>query len=387
MDERSNSARHVAVYVPSLRGGGAERVMVTLANGFAAQGHRVDLVLTRAEGPYLTEVSDTVRVVDLKKARVLASLLPLVRYLRRERPDAMLSALNHANVVAILARQLARVPTRLLVSERNSLTAISKTGRGWLMRQLMRRAYPLADGVVAVSRAMALELIEDLALDPRKVTAIPNPLDVESIQRLARCRPDHPWFEPGQPPVVLAVGRLEPQKDYVTLLKAVAQLRAQRDVRLIILGEGSQREELGRWIARLDLQGAVELVGFKDNPFGWMAACDLFVLSSRHEGYPNVLVQAMVCGVPIVSTDCPTGPDEILENGRLGLLVPVGDTGALAKAMSESLDCETIPEVKVRASEFASSEKVSQYLIQLLKKPLGAASGLSRLHKDDGDNV
>lgn len=364
------SKRHIAIFVPSLCGGGAERIMVILANGFTARGHRVDLVLTRAEGPYLSEVSDAVRIVNLNKGRVMASLLPLVRYLRRERPDAMLSALNHANIVAILARKMAHVRTRLVVSERNSLVALGHTGRGWVMRQLMRRTYPWADAIVAVSRAMALELVEEIALDPRKVTAIPNPVDVESIQRFARCRPDHPWLEPMQPPVILAVGRLEPQKDYATLLKAFAKLRAQRDVRLIILGEGSQRNELEQMIAELNLHDGVDLVGFKENPFRWMAACDLFVLSSRYEGFPNVLVQAMACGAPVVSTNCQTGPAEILEGGRLGRLVPVGNAAAMAKAMDDSLNCKKIPDVGMRANSFNSSEKIAQYLDQLLNEPL-----------------
>lgn len=336
------SKQHLAIYLPSLRGGGAERVMVTLANGFASRGHRVDLVLARAEGAYLTEVAPAVRVVDLNKGRVLASLLPLARYLRRERPDAILSALNHANIVAILARKIARVPIRLVVSERNSLVSLRGSARGHLFRTLMRWCYPFADLVVSVSRDGARELVSELGLPDRLVMAIPNPVPVEEIKDRASVPPDHPWLAPGSPPVVLAVGRLEAQKDYPTLLRAFTLLRRNRDLRLIILGEGKLRPTLERQIHELGLTAYVALPGFQPNPFAWMAASDLYVMSSRYEGFPNSLVQAMACGARVVSTDCPTGPAEILDDGKWGRLVPVGDAEALARAMAETLD-EAVP--------------------------------------------
>lgn len=359
-------ASHIAVFLPSLRGGGAERVMVTLANGFAERGHRVDLVLTRAEGPYLTEVSKRVQIVDLDRGRVAASLLPLATYLRRERPDAMLSALNHANIIAIMACKLAGVSTRLVVSERNSLTAHSGSlGQGFI-RTLMRWCYPAAHGVIAVSQAMRDELITQLKLPSENVTSIPNPVDLDALNVLAQDRPEHAWFEPGEPPVILAVGRLEAQKDYHTLLEAFLSLRARRDSRLIILGEGSQRMELEKQVSALGLEGSVELVGFKQNPFAWMAACDLFVLSSRHEGFPNVLVQAMACGARIVSTNCPTGPDEILEGGRWGRLVPVGDAEALANAMDEVMADPRPLNVRKRAEAFQGERVINAYEQQLV---------------------
>ncbi|WP_040717319.1 glycosyltransferase [Caenibius tardaugens] len=329
---------HICIFIPSLRGGGAERVMVMLANGFAERGHRVDLVLTSAEGPYLSEVAKRVRIVDLGKRRVLASLLPLARYLRRERPDAMLSALNYANIIAILARKLARTHPRLVVSERSSLSRITPGMAYRIIRFLMGKLYPTADRVVAVSQDMAGELVSELSLPPDQVVAIPNPVDIASLQALSRDRPDHAWFEPGQPPVFLAVGRLDTIKDYPTLLAALSMLRKHREARLIILGEGAERANLEQIIARLDLMDAVDLAGFKDNPFGWMASCNAFVLSSRYEGFPNVLVQAMACGARVISTDCPTGPAEILEHGKWGQLVPVGNTEAMAMAMADTLD-------------------------------------------------
>ncbi|MBT2133569.1 glycosyltransferase [Croceibacterium sp. LX-88] len=334
---------HIAIYVPSLQGGGAERVMVSVANGLASRGHRVDLVLVKAEGPYLSEVSDRVNVVDLGRGRVIASVWPLICYMRRERPDALLSALFHANFVAIVARLFARVRMRLVVSERNSLASL--TGRGSsLILWLMRCLYPRADAIVAVSRGIAEELISELGLAPERVVAIPNPVDVEGIAALAVQRPEHPWLAPDSPPVVVAVGRLEAQKDYPTLLEAFEKVRKRRDVRLVILGEGAFLPELERRIADASLSDTVMLAGFQPNPFGWMAASKAYVLSSVYEGFPNSLIQAMACGVRVVSTNCPTGPDEILEGGKWGTLVPVGDADALADAVVDALDRRTWPD-------------------------------------------
>lgn len=353
--------RHIAIYLPSLRGGGAERVMVNLANGFAARGHRVDLVLVKAEGPYLAEVSDKVNVIDLDRKGALASLWPLRRYLRRERPDAMLSALYHANLIAILARALGGTKTRLVVSERNSLSGLQGGVAGAVFRYLIKHLYRRTDGIVAVSRGIADELVSELGLPPERITAIPNPIDVERIAALASERPVHPWLAPDAPPVILAVGRLERQKDYPTLLAAIAQIRARREMRLIILGEGSLRPQLEQCIAEAGLQDIVMLAGFQSNPFGWMAASKVYVLSSRHEGFPNSLIQAMACGARLVSTNCPTGPDEILEGGKWGRLVPVGDADALALALTEALDDPSPINAQERLKKYQPSAVLSSY--------------------------
>lgn len=350
--------RHIAIFVPTLHGGGAERVMVTLANGFAEMGHRVDLVLTKAEGPYLGEVSDQVRIVDLKRSRVLTSLLPLARYLRRDRPDAMLSALRHANVVAILARILARGRMRLVISERNSLTVHDE---GRFLQAAMRIAYPFSDHVIAVSKGIASQLVLQFGLKEEHVSAIPNPVDMAVISELAHERPRHPWLAPGSPPLILAVGRLSPQKDFHTLLEAFASLRRRLDLRLIILGEGELREDLELKISELDVKGSVQLVGFQPNPYGWMAACQAYVMSSRYEGFPNSLVQAMACGAPVVSTDCPTGPAEILQGGKWGRLVPIGDANALADSLAAALIDSRPPDVRARARDFRSQLIIAEY--------------------------
>lgn len=367
---------HIAIYLPSLRGGGAERAMVTLANGFADRGLKVDLVLVRAEGPYLSEVSPGVRIVDLQSSRVLTSLPGLVRYLRQERPQAMLSALNHANVIAVVARMLARVPIRLVVSERNNVSlsgSSSKNLRSRVVLHMMRWAYRKADGVTAVSGGVADDLANAINLPRNRISVIFNPVVTPELIGKSRMPLEHPWLGEGKPPVILGVGRLTQQKDFATLIRAFAQVRTIRECRLVILGEGELRTELEQLVASLGVQGSVQLPGFADNPFAWMSRVRLFVLSSRWEGLPNVLIQAMACGAAVVSTNCPSGPDEILEGGKWGRLVPVGDVEALAEAMTALLEAprDQLPDVHQRAGDFAQGLAVDGYLQVLGLLPPG----------------
>jgi len=332
--------KRLAILVPGLYGGGAERVMLKLAQGISARGHAVDLVLARAEGPYLAAVPGSVRVVDLRARRMVASLPALVRYLRREEPDALLSVL-HANVVALWARRLAGVGIRVFVSERNSLSSASRHYASDLRMRLApwlkRRFYPWADGIIAVSKGVADELAEITGIPRQRVRVIYNPIVTPELEEQAQMPLEHPWFVPGQAPVILAVGRLTAQKDFVTLIKAFAQLRKTRQARLLILGEGEERPTLEDLVEQLGLEQDISLPGFVSNPYPFMARASAFVLSSRWEGLPGVLIEALYCGAPLVATDCPSGPREILRDGEYGRMVPVGDSVALSRAIEAAL--------------------------------------------------
>lgn len=330
----------LAIFTSDMDGGGAERAMLKLAGGMASHGFHVDLVLRRAEGHYLDEVSDAVHIVDLDAGRVLASLPRLVRYLRRERPAAMLTSLNYVNIVGIWAKRLAGVDTRLVVNEQNTLSLEaphSSRRRHRLVPALAKRFYPWADQIVAVSRGAADDLVRAVGVAPDRIRVVPNPIVTPELRAMAAAPVDHPWFEPGQPPVLLAVGRLSPQKDFETLIRAVALARRHRPVRLLILGEGGERACLEALVADLGLGGAVGLPGWVLNPYPYMVRADAFVLSSRWEGLPSVLIEALFCGVPVIATDCPSGPTEILDGGRHGLLVPVGDADALSRGIGSAL--------------------------------------------------
>jgi glycosyltransferase involved in cell wall biosynthesis len=330
----------LALYLPSLRGGGAERVTVKLAHGLAERGVAVDLVLAKAEGPFLAEARAHARVIDLGARRVIASLPQLVEYFRREKPDTMMSVMGHANIVALWAKRIARVPTRLVISERNTWQADlhSKVSRERVFLLLKRRFYPWADGIVAVSDGVAEQLSRTARLPRGRITVIYNPVVRPQLTNKARQALEDPWLVPNEPPVVLAVGRLTRQKDYPTLLRAFASLRERRQARLLILGEGEVRAELERLVRNMGMEQDVRLPGYIANPYAYMARAGVFVLSSAWEGLPGVLIEAMACGCPVVSTDCPSGPVEILDGGRFGRLVAVGDAPGMATAIALALD-------------------------------------------------
>ena len=361
----------IALFLPNLVGGGAERVMLTLAGRLAAseselcrRGYAVDLVLASASGPYLSQIPAGVRLVDLGASRTLLSLPALARYLRRERPAVLLSALDHANIVALWAKRIARVPTQIVITIHNTVSQemrSAKTLRHRLTLPLARVFFSWAEGIVAVSHGAADDLSRTLGLPRERIQVIYNPVVSEALLEKSRQPLAHPWFAPGAPPVVLSVGRLNAQKDFPTLLRAFAQVRRGQNVRLLILGEGEERGRLEALARELDLGDDVSFPGFVDNPFAYMRRASLYVLSSRFEGLPTVLVEALACGCPVVSTDCPSGPSEILDGGRYGPLVPVGDAPALACAVSSALAAERAEPPHESWKPFVVSQAVQQY--------------------------
>ena len=330
----------IAFFLPAVRGGGAQRVVVNLVQGISERGIPVDLVLAEADGVFLSHLPPAVRLIDLRARRLIGSLRPLAEYLRREQPRVLVSSMSHANLVALWAARLAGRVTPVVVTEHNTMSQANQhenvVSRN-LWPILLRRFYPWASSVVAVSRGAADDLARTSGFPRSQVEVVYNPVITASVMALAREEPGHPWFEPDQPPVILGVGRLTRQKDFPNLIHAFAQLRSRREARLIILGEGEDRAELERLIAELQLTPDVALPGFQ-NAMAYMARSALFVLSSAWEGLPTVLIEALAAGTRVVSTDCPSGPREILQEGRLGALVPVGDPAALARAMDAALD-------------------------------------------------
>lgn len=363
--------RHVALFLPSLAGGGAERMLLHLARGFAEREFRVDLVLARAEGPYLDEIPDDVQLVELEAGKApgyaaLGSLRPLAGYLRHADPAALLSAMSRVNVVAIGAALLARTDARVVVSERNHLSSwVVETDEFGVraLPWLVRFAYPRADGIVPISKGVADDLAATAHLDRDAMTTVYNPVVVPEIEERAAEPVDHEWFADDGPSVVLGVGSLSTQKDFPTLVRAFANVREERDVRLVILGEGDQRERIESVAVEEGVEQDVWLPGFVDNPYRYMRRADVFALSSAWEGFGNVVVEAMACGTPVVSTDCPSGPGEILEGGKIGPLVQVGDDAALADAITSVLaDPPPAELLRDRADDFRYDVIADQYL-------------------------
>lgn len=355
----------IAFFLPSLHGGGAQRVVVNLIQGMVERGLAVDVVLVTAEGAFLDQLPRSVRVVNLRASRMLRSLGPLIGYLRQEQPRVLVSSLTHANLVALWAAKLARRNTPVIVTVHTTHSRGSGTnGRpaGGLRPRLMRAFYPWSARVVAVSRGAAEDLIKTVGIPANQVEVVYNPVITPSLARLVREPVDHPWLAPGQLPVIMGAGRLTRAKDYPTLIRAFAEVRRQRPARLIILGEGEERATLESLVNGLDLSDHVALPGFRNNAPAYMAHSAVFVLSSAWEGLPTVLIEALAAGARVVSTDCPSGPREILQGGRLGSLVPVGDPAAMARGILEALDRPVGPIPIDALTPFTQNAAVDHYL-------------------------
>lgn len=393
--------RIAVFFLPSPLGGGVARVMLNLVGAFARQGYAVDLIVPGgADSAHRLPVPDSVRVVALEAApawrgpmyalsaeydgprallfpHLLAGVfryLPdLVRYLRQERPTVLLSAKTYSNLAALWARQLAGVPTRVVVTEHTSLSheirrCVREGKWPWrLVPRVLRDAYPRADAVVAVSVGVADDLATTTGLPRERIATIYNPVVTPELRQQALGPLDHPWFARDSPPVVLGAGRLIAQKDFPTLLRAFARVRAVRPARLVILGEGDQRRRLEGLARELGIAADVALPGAVQNPFPYMANAAVFVLSSAWEGFSNVTGEALACGCPVVSTNCPSGPSEILDGGAYGPLVPVGDDAALAKAILSVLDDPPDRErLRAQAAKFSVERATDSYLEVLL---------------------
>lgn len=364
--------RKLSLFIPSLNGGGAERVMVSLANGLVRRGIDTDLVLLKSRGVYRSQVDERVRVVDLNQRRTLTSLWALSRYLRREQPDALLSAMNYVNVVAVMARGLSGARTRLFLSEHAHLSrAMDDCGRLLAagLPRAMKLSYRRADGVIAVSGGVADDLAVRLAYPRERITVCHNPIETLELIEKSREPLEHPWFAPGQPPVVIGVGRLSKEKDFPTLIAAFNRLRHDCAARLVILGQGPEAGTLAELVAQSPYSQDILLPGFQTNPYNWMRGAAVFALSSRREGFGNVLVEALACGTPVVSTDCPSGPAEILGHGQWGRLVPVGDAAAMARALKETLEAGQHADGTTRAADFSVDTALDGYLDVLSRQP------------------
>jgi len=332
--------KRVLLFRPTMGEGGADRVTITLLRHLDREKFQLSLVLVKLDGVLLDQVPEDVPVIDLGVSRLRFSWLRLASILRRERPDILLSTSSGGNLVAALAHAIAPDPNRgLVLSERNTFSAVRRERRPrWLpVVEVTRRLYRRANRIIAVSEGVARDLVESLDLPEGLVTAIHNPVVDEDLYEMAEESVDHPWLAEEQP-VLLSVGRLVPQKDYTVLLRAFSRIRKKRRIRLIVLGEGTERRRLERYAQNLGVQHDVDFPGFLKNPFPFMRRCTVYVLSSRFEGLPGALIQAMACGAPVVSTDCPSGPSEIIDSGSSGFLVPVGDAEKLAASIESLLD-------------------------------------------------
>jgi glycosyltransferase involved in cell wall biosynthesis len=358
------NSNKIAFFLPNLAGGGAERVVLNLLKGMSAQDIPLDLVVASTDGPYLEQIPDRVNIVNLNTGGVMKAVPSLSQYLKANRPVVMFSHMKHANVAAILATKLAGTKTKLVVVEHETLSASrSEVLRSKILPTAMKVLYPSADIIVGVSKGVAEDLDTQMGFAPGRVKVVYNPVvDPDLIDR-ATTLLEHEWFQPGSPPVFLGVGRFTVQKDFLNLIDAFAIVRQKTPARLLILGEGDLRGELEASIERHGIKADVSLPGFVQNPYAYMHNSNAFVLSSRWEGLPTVLIEAMACGCQVVATDCPSGPDEILAAGKYGALVPIENSAALAAAMLQTLEHPIDRNLSIERGMYFSHERaVAEYL-------------------------
>jgi glycosyltransferase involved in cell wall biosynthesis len=348
---------------------GVDRNLRNLVPVFAARGVAVDILHIEGHGPHFEQVPEHVRVIELGTAHVNTSLAAVVRYLRRERPDALLADKDKVNRLALAARALARTPTRVGV-RLGIHVSTNLADRGWWERTVqtfsIRHFYPRADTIIVPSDGVADDLAALGRLARERIQVIPNPVVTPQLAALAEQKADHPWFDDADRPVILGLGELSARKDFETLIRAFAIVRRTRPCRLLIAGRGRRQESLRQLADELGVGADIAVPGFVGNPFAYMRQAKLFVNSSRFEGFANVVAEAMAVGVPIVSTDCPSGPRDILGGGRYGALVPVGDAPAMASAIVQMLDQPTPRAVLLGAAErYTVEQSASRYLAAL----------------------
>jgi glycosyltransferase involved in cell wall biosynthesis len=363
---RSNT---ITIFIPNLEGGGAERVIVILANEFVAKGLKVNLLLVKATGPYLSEIDVNVNVISLGASKNIYSLFPLITYLRNNKPEVILSTLSMTNIIAVLAKKLARVNTRVVIREAITASADDRFNKKTIERIIsLLRSWALknADMIIAPSHGVFQDLIQYYGINSQKIKVIYNPIHIKNWFQLSRERNEILNSIPSNIKIILAIGRLTKQKDFVTLIRSFIKVKANSDAVLIILGEGNERNKLESLINENKLNDCVILPGFIVNPFPFLRRADVFVLSSLYEGMPNSLIQAVVFQKQIVSTNCPSGPFEILKGGDYGYLVDIGDPENMALGIERGINAQLNVQTIESTIELYNSDDVSKKYLDVL---------------------
>lgn len=365
-------SKRIFFYTRSLHNGGVDRVVFNLAEEFVARGYDVAIVVDHDNrySPFRDLLPAGVRYLVLDAAGPVARLLKLRRLIRRERPDAVMCAsFGFPNIFAVLVRLIAGVDFHLMLTEHCFPSVDRAAPKPWQSRYwffpIAHFAYPHADSIVAVSQGTGDDLARVINIDRGRVQCIYNPLVSQALLDQSRCPAGHRWFDDAATPVVIAVGRLEAQKNFALLIRAFARVAALRECRLLILGDGSERDRLAALVASLGLADRVEMPGFAPNPHAHVARAAVLVLSSDFESLANVVIEAMAVGTPVIATNCPSGPSEALGDGRYGRLVPVGDEAGLAAAIGDALD-ERAPPVPADWLEQFSTRRVADRYLEVM---------------------
>lgn len=368
-----NKKIRISFFLPSLEGGGTERNVVNLLRNFNKNDYDLFLVLGEKKGVFLKEISQDIPIIDFNANNSLIVFLKLIKYFKKEKPDFFVSAFPHFNIISILARNFSKAKTKIIITEHtppsffpDAVKSIFRKLIACIFLPFLRKIiYPKADRIVCVSQGVAEEF-SNINGAKEKVRVIYNPVAEERIHQLSQEPVKHPWFQNANIPLIISVNRLIKIKDFPTLLSAFVLVLKEQSARLVVLGEGEERQKLEKLSEKLGISENVAFLGFQENPYKFMKRSSVFVLSSKFEGFCNALIETMTCGTPVVSTNCVSGPGEIIENGKSGILVPVSNPQALAEAILKVLNNPSLAhkfsdEGKKRAEYFSVEKSVKEY--------------------------
>lgn len=359
----------IALFFVSFRAGGGERVMVELANGFARDGFDVDICIIKPVGQYKNQVDSRVNIVNLDTGRIIFSLPKLILYLRKERPKIILSLDEYTHIMSLIGTFISRSGTKSFLRVGNMFSVLFdkyKRIRDKMIPIISRNIYKYASGIIANSFGVADDVVKVFRVNRDKIEVINNPKDLNNIKNKSKLDCGHVWLDNKDRPVILFFGRLREQKDLPTLIKAFAKIQKETNSRLLFVGVGREQKRLEDLIKELGLEKEIDFFGFADNPYSFASKADVFISTSLWEGMSNSIIEAMVCGAPIIATDCNSGSREILapdtdplfrmsqgiEYAKYGILVPVGDTNEIANSLKQVLtDSELREKYKQRSLE------------------------------------
>ncbi|MDB5266116.1 MAG: hypothetical protein JWM39_829 [Parcubacteria group bacterium] len=380
----------IALCISAFHAGGGERVMITVANELAARGHSIDLLVLKSVGPYASHVTSSVRVIPLDASRMLFSLPKLVSYLKDQKPNSLMALDEYSHLLSLAARYISKSDTRIVLRVGNMFTEVFKRYegiKGRTLEFLIRRWYRYADGIIAVSQGVKDDIVALTHIASEHVTVIYHPKDIVRIQALAEEPVDFAWIANKTVPVFIASGRLNAQKNFPLLLRAFARVQNDMPSRLIILGAGREEEALRNIVRELRIENEVSFSGYIDNPYAWLAKGTVFVSTSLWEGMPNALIEAMICGLPVISSDCASGPREVLapdtdyrarrtagwEEAEYGILTAVNDEQALVEAMQKLGSDEILRATYAKKGIERGRDFSMETILPAYEKALGAS--------------
>lgn len=371
---------HIAMFLPSLHVGGAERVTVALANAMVNRGLRVDMVLLQAEGAFLNMLHQDVRVLGLNSKRIRNGIVPLWRYMRTESPDVLYAHMYPLTSLAVLANRMAGGHSQIAVVEhtnRQRSNQLFGSGSIKFQRWLIRKTYAKADRRIAVSEDAARGLEAFAGLDPHSVKAVPNAVELSECTAEEIAEAEAIWPLGRTAPRIISVGNLKAVKNYGYLLDALARTSEQLDLQLLLIGDGAERHLLKKHAQKLGIADRVIFAGRRNNPAAFLHSADVFALSSLVEGLPTVLIEALAAGLKVVSTDCRSGPREILcppDEPRYGALVPLDDVSAFANAILETIDGSLDSERQKKRAKAYSADKIALLYLDPFKRNSSSCS-------------